>query len=456
LTTDPTNDSKSKPQNDTPPFGEKKDGDPGQETDQPADAEREPLPIEFREFTASIRELFREIKKFIIFIRHRHNANAALIFLTFLLAIAAIAQAIIYGIQLGPLRKSADTGAKQLANFENAEAGRLEVNFCLVPNDAHAATFIVRNIGHSAATDIAISGGDGEGGIDSHYTPSIWEPNLQPIPPNPVGGILGAGEEHKYPVRLPDITQKMRDGAAYSFIYMNFGYDDIFGHQGSAQACIHFDPSAGGHWADCPTEHTRRATTPFTGMNGSFPGYCDTDALEEIRKQTLVQRQQLVGTQQAIINPVFTYQREDGTISLTADNRGQFSVGTLISIRAEMITRRISDNAQLGSPALLSFALPSPIRLPANRMSEHPTFYRIPKPIHEMMKNGWKLNKTINLRGELTYYNGFGDIHESFCYEWVPPFKRVNADSVSPGLLEFCKAGTVDIIKSHPDQYEPQ
>ncbi|HWY59094.1 MAG TPA: hypothetical protein VNZ03_31815 [Terriglobales bacterium] len=172
--------------------------------------------------------------------------------------------------------RSNQNSAKQLRDFENAEAGRLEVNFCLVPNDTHAAAFIVKNIGRSAAIDISISGGDGEGGIDSTYSRRIWESQLQPISPSPVGGILGPGEEHKYSVRLPDITQKMKDGTAYAFTFMNFGYNDIFRHQGSAQACIIFDAGAGGHWIDCPLEHTARATTPFTGMNGSFPGYCDT------------------------------------------------------------------------------------------------------------------------------------------------------------------------------------
>lgn len=165
MTTDPTNASKSNPPDDTPPFGEKKDGDPGQETDQPADAEREPLPVEFREFTASIRELFREIKKFIVFIRHRHNANAVLIFLTFLLAIAAFTQAVIYGLQLRPLRENAeaakvaaDTARKELELSQRPSVSLTDIKvispLVFDTNGAHTTiSYAFINTGHSAALD---------------------------------------------------------------------------------------------------------------------------------------------------------------------------------------------------------------------------------------------------------------------------------------------------------------
>jgi hypothetical protein len=124
--TDPANDDKSNLPGGAPSLGEKVDTDTRQETGQPRDPKREPLPIEFREFTASVRDLFREIKKLIIFIRSGKNANAALVLLTFLLAIAAFTQALIYGIQLGPLRRSAAaaTNANSIANNTLVESNR--------------------------------------------------------------------------------------------------------------------------------------------------------------------------------------------------------------------------------------------------------------------------------------------------------------------------------------------
>jgi hypothetical protein len=58
--------------------------------------------------------LFREVKKFIIFIRAPKSNTAVLAFLTLLLAVAGLSQAVIYELQLTPLRKSADTAAKEL------------------------------------------------------------------------------------------------------------------------------------------------------------------------------------------------------------------------------------------------------------------------------------------------------------------------------------------------------
>jgi putative addiction module component (TIGR02574 family) len=71
LATDSTDDKHTRPEsfvvrvkNDPPP----------DETDQPRNSEREPTPIEFINV---VRELFRETKQFIVFIRDWKNANAA-------------------------------------------------------------------------------------------------------------------------------------------------------------------------------------------------------------------------------------------------------------------------------------------------------------------------------------------------------------------------------------------
>ena len=102
------------------------------------DPERGPTPIEF---VAGIRELFREIKKLIVFIRHRQNLNAALVLLTLALAIATFSQAIIYGIQLGPLRKSAEAAetsayvSKNMFEMERRTAEKRDEAICRVEGD---------------------------------------------------------------------------------------------------------------------------------------------------------------------------------------------------------------------------------------------------------------------------------------------------------------------------------
>jgi hypothetical protein len=111
LTTDPTSDDKDYADSDLASEG--REIYPTQKADKASDPQREPTPIEF---VAGLRELFREIKKLIVFIRHRQNLNAALVVLTLTLAIATFTQAIIYGIQLGPLRRSADA-AKNSADI---------------------------------------------------------------------------------------------------------------------------------------------------------------------------------------------------------------------------------------------------------------------------------------------------------------------------------------------------
>ncbi len=107
LTTDPTDEKHDHPNG---LIASVKNEHTPDQTDQTRNSQREPTPIEF---VVAIRELFREIRELIVFLRNWENANAALIFLTSVLAIATVTQAIIYTIQLGPLRKSAS--AAQLA-----------------------------------------------------------------------------------------------------------------------------------------------------------------------------------------------------------------------------------------------------------------------------------------------------------------------------------------------------
>lgn len=67
------------------------------------------------EFIAALREAFREIKKFVVFVRNKRNVEVVTLILTSTLAFIAFVGAIIAFLELGPIRDSADA-AKQAAD----------------------------------------------------------------------------------------------------------------------------------------------------------------------------------------------------------------------------------------------------------------------------------------------------------------------------------------------------
>src|SRR5258706_11374193 len=110
----------------------KQNEDAGKEAGRPSNTQREPLPVEFREFTANIREAFREIKNFILFVRQKQNASAVMAVFTFLLALFAFTQTLVTAFQIAPLRKSADAAKKSAdtlaAQLEATERPWLKVD----------------------------------------------------------------------------------------------------------------------------------------------------------------------------------------------------------------------------------------------------------------------------------------------------------------------------------------
>jgi hypothetical protein len=92
------------------------DGDEVRHRDESTILDRESLPVVFREFSAALRDCLREGKKFIIFLRHQKNIAAALAFLTLGLVVATFVQSFLTGIQIAPLRTSAEA-AKQAADI---------------------------------------------------------------------------------------------------------------------------------------------------------------------------------------------------------------------------------------------------------------------------------------------------------------------------------------------------
>lgn len=120
------------------------------------------------EFIALVREVFREIKKFTIFIRNQRNTSAALVVLTFFLALFTSTQSVFTGLQIKPLRDSAaaaksaaETAAREVEVSERPwiviDNVRVPSNQTLIVGKSIVITTIgmdVKNIGHSPATNV--------------------------------------------------------------------------------------------------------------------------------------------------------------------------------------------------------------------------------------------------------------------------------------------------------------
>jgi hypothetical protein len=123
-----------------------------------AQSEREALPIEFREFSASVRDVFRELKKLILFVNKQKYAGAAIVMLTFLLVLATFIQSIVVYLQIEPLKRSAETSQRQLEMIDRPWIKDSVTSGWDFRFDGNVVMWNVNiraeNIGHSVATGI--------------------------------------------------------------------------------------------------------------------------------------------------------------------------------------------------------------------------------------------------------------------------------------------------------------
>jgi hypothetical protein len=178
----------------------------------------------------------------------------------------------------------------------------------------------------------------------------------------------------------------------------------------------------------------------------------DTHVLaEQAKVQATLMRQQLVGTLAAILHPMVEYDPEKVTHLFVVSNEGH-QIGRPISIRLEAYERLISKDESIGKPIPLEVGLPPPIQPGHN---SNAFYFRIPRPMEEVIKKGWQGGKTITFRGEFRYDNGFGDVwSEKLCYTWVPPFFRKRDNTHVPSVLFEC--GTLEGILGHPNEFVPE
>jgi hypothetical protein len=127
-------------------------------------------PPEFKEFTKSIRELFREVKKLVIFLRNKKNSSTVIMVLTFFLALFALIQAIVIAFQIRPLRNSAyaakeaaTTASRQLEMadrpwLKEIVSADAPFMFDSKGNISWAVLVTANNVGHSVATGVFAEG----------------------------------------------------------------------------------------------------------------------------------------------------------------------------------------------------------------------------------------------------------------------------------------------------------
>jgi hypothetical protein len=132
-------------------------------------AENEPPPPEFREFLSNVRELFREIRKFVLFLRREKNVAVIMAVFTFFLALFAFIQAFLLGLQIRPLQNSADaaqkaagTASRQLEMADRPWLKEIVSSNAPFLIDNGSISWAIRvqvtNVGHSVATGAFVEG----------------------------------------------------------------------------------------------------------------------------------------------------------------------------------------------------------------------------------------------------------------------------------------------------------
>ena len=143
----------------------------------------------------------------------------------------------------------------------------------------------------------------------------------------------------------------------------------------------------------------------------------------EIQKQTTMMRQQLVGTQAAVIEvspPVWNPTTQSLSITLVNVNQGAVA-GTVTSFRANLQRKTWPAEKPIGEP--LPIELMSPITLVKG--GQFAVEKSPPWPLPPKLKDqrSWPGKEIVILEGSYTYRNGFDDsLSGTFCYLWLPPW----------------------------------
>lgn len=140
------------------------------------------------------------------------------------------------------------------------------------------------------------------------------------------------------------------------------------------------------------------------------------------KKQATLMRQQLVGTLSAIMRvvpPAWNWQKRQITIQVI--NEGRIA-GTLKSLDGTITRENIPQKTPKDPPIPIHFSEHLiGAQNPATELLSLP--YSLPEMAEADLWNLWPGKEAVIFQGQITYDDGFGDVHiDQFCFFWLPPW----------------------------------
>jgi len=157
------------------------------------------------------------------------------------------------------------------------------------------------------------------------------------------------------------------------------------------------------------------------------------DTLGEIQKQTILMRQQLVGSQGAIVK-AYPEVSNDGEVSIRLNNLGVVTT-TDIRLSIKATRKKIADDSALEPPTAFEIAA-DPLKGGGTE------FYKrqLPWQLHELTDKSewpkqWPGNETTELFLHVTYQDGFGNNMPPIdvCRKWFPHYNVTTKTGGSGG-----------------------
>jgi len=131
------------------------------------------------------------------------------------------------------------------------------------------------------------------------------------------------------------------------------------------------------------------------------------------QQQAMIMRQQLVGTQAAVLKFTTGFNLEGFFIGFT-NIHDVAATGAQVTIHMTPVS--LPMELPLGEPITGEVTFPIVDKdTPVSQM------WPVPWPLQEFRGNDWPGKRAVRVEGAYTYGNGFGDkISESFCTVWLP------------------------------------
>jgi hypothetical protein len=141
---------------------------------------------------------------------------------------------------------------------------------------------------------------------------------------------------------------------------------------------------------------------------------------EQVQKQTTLQRQQLVGTQGAVVtlNGTPVWDTENQRLTVNVVNRGGVT-GMITSFRAILQRKRLRDQTPIGDPVTMQIYNREMPKAEGVDLGKG-----LPWPLPQVKdQRKWPGDEIVTMSGQYSYTNGFDDtISHDFCFLWIPPW----------------------------------